>query len=499
MFSTMAHRSLATPHSHEVFGTRAALAGRQTLASWHSRFPSIIPHIREYLRRARSDGPATLSQHSPLFPILIIIRSLRWSSEGDDVADMLFPVVEPYLGSVEWQVREVAAQALSSLLSPAAALEKAKVTATRVSHDTDDYNTLHGRLLFLRRLISDVLSWSEAGDTDKKMLELRLRDALQVHVDARAVIPKEILACLNAYAAETSLVSPAFLPKAKRSALSFLARSTYTPGLDLLHDAAAQTVLLDATTSDAITLLAPTMAEDAQLAALDAIETHSRLQTTETLTALLRLCTAGAGAAVLTRAYAVLAAWPASPAADTAITALAEHLWRAVASRCVPLREAALVALGRVTAVAPLADRLRALADRLAAASDENKVRYDEGSKLTPSPSPAAQLRSRASRTSRPCLTTPESSPRRVQAFSRRSSGCSRTTMPTSAPAHRPSQAPAASGPLCSERLLRFGGLVLLTLLVRRSGASGCGKRHWRVPILVSWPLLQKADPRRRH
>lgn len=42
--------------------------------------------------------------HTPLFPMLIIIRSLRWSDKGGEVQDGLKGVVRPHLGSSERQV-----------------------------------------------------------------------------------------------------------------------------------------------------------------------------------------------------------------------------------------------------------------------------------------------------------------------------------------------------------------------------------------------------------
>ncbi|TXT12824.1 hypothetical protein VHUM_01225 [Vanrija humicola] len=368
LFSTLAHRSLATARYKEVFGTRNALAGRQTLAAWDGRYPEMIPYVADYLRRARKEGPATLTQHSPLFPILIIVRSLRWSPEGAQTADSLFPVVEPYLGSVEWQVRDVASQALSSLLSSSQALERAKVTATRVSHESKDFNTLHGRLLFLCRLISDVIYWDDVAAADKRILE---------GDSSTAVIPKAILDCVIAYANATTPSNPILVPGAKRVALNILQTpEPYRPGLDLLHQSAAACVLIEpAAPRDVAALLAPQIPEDAQLAALDKVEESSSLQTPEILTEVIRLTASENSNAVRTKAYDVLSAWAATPEADAGIAPLAGDILKVVKStRCVPLREAALPALGRAVAVSADSANLGALATILDKTSDENRV-----------------------------------------------------------------------------------------------------------------------------
>ncbi|KAL1406561.1 hypothetical protein Q8F55_008267 [Vanrija albida] len=377
LFSTLAHRSLATARYQEVFGTRNALAGRQTLAAWDGRYPEMIPYVANYLRLARKEGPATLTQHSPLFPILIIVRSLRWSPEGAQTADSLFPVVEPYLGSVEWQIRDVASQALSSLLSSSQALERAKVTATRVSHDSKDFNTLHGRLLFLCRLISDVIYWDEVAASDKRILELRLRDGLQAWGNSStAVIPKAILDCVTAYANATTPSNPALIPSAKRVALNILqTQEPYRPGLDLLHQSAAACVLIQPIVArDVVSLLAPQIPEDAQLAALDKVEESVALQTPEILSAVIRLSTLENSNTVRTKAFDVLSSWATTADASAAIAPLADAILKTVKStRCVPLREAALPALGRATAAGSDFSGLDALATILGKTSDENR------------------------------------------------------------------------------------------------------------------------------
>ena len=87
-----------------MYSSRAALEGRQTFAAWHAKYPRILPYITTYLRRCTAgevDGA-----HTALFPMLIILRSLQWSEEGerDGVQGELREVLEPYLGSREWQV-----------------------------------------------------------------------------------------------------------------------------------------------------------------------------------------------------------------------------------------------------------------------------------------------------------------------------------------------------------------------------------------------------------
>lgn len=376
LFSTLSHRSLGTARSQETAGTRAALAGRQTIAAWHKLYPSIIPQIADYLRKSYGQGPASLTEHSPLFPILIILRSLRWSPEGTRTAEYLYPVVERYLGSVEWQIREVASQALSSLLSPQRALEKAKVAATRVSHESDDHNLNHGRLLFLQRLFADVIIWSDVEDWDKTLLETRLRDALQAWVSCKApVIPRAILDCINEYSLQTEPLDTELLSDAKRAANEFLhTPADYAPGLDLLQASSTDTVLRGADAKDVASLLSISVPEDAQIAALDRLE-DAKLQSDETLNAVIALCRAKSSNSVRTRAFDVLSAW-SRPEADREIASLTDLLSRTVQStRSVPLREAALALLGRAivgTEMDP--QRLEWLASRVDVASTETKV-----------------------------------------------------------------------------------------------------------------------------
>jgi hypothetical protein len=248
-------------------------------------------------------------------------------------------------------VRAAAAQALSSLLSPEAGLERARVTATRISHASDEPNLLHGRLLFLRRLLEDVLDRADG-------IAPRLRDALGEK--AHPMISAAILDCVAAYVRLQDQADE-LLPAAAAAARHFLAASGV--GSDLLHTAAARVLIL---AGEPVSLLGPGVPEDAQLLALEALE-HSPA----TLEAVLRLAKKGSNA-VRTAALEALATWPEGGAEIASLRS--EMLRLAAHARSVPLKEAALGALGRAFASAPPEAEWDALAALVADAADENQV-----------------------------------------------------------------------------------------------------------------------------
>ncbi|CAK9780976.1 hypothetical protein CC85DRAFT_284619 [Cutaneotrichosporon oleaginosum] len=356
LFSTLTNRALSTSRPQDDSG-RAALDARQTLASWHQKYPNLLPYIIQTLRNVRGRGPLSLGEHSPLFPLLIIIRSLRWSVDGEALAASLYPAVEPFLSSREWMVRAAAAQALSSLLSPEAGLDKAKVTATRISHASDEPNLLHGRLLFLRRLLEDVVDRADG-------VAPRLRDALGER--AHPMISAAILDCVVAYGrvcptGKGSDESDGLLPAAAAAARGFLTARP-TVGSDLLHTAAARVLIL---AGETVSLLKPSVPEDAQLLALEAME-----HTPATLAAVIHLARRGSNA-VRTAALEALADWP-DCGAD--ILTLREEMLRLAAhARSVPLKEAALSAVGRAFASTPANAEWSTLAELVADAADESQ------------------------------------------------------------------------------------------------------------------------------
>ncbi|GMK53867.1 hypothetical protein CspeluHIS016_0104530 [Cutaneotrichosporon spelunceum] len=349
LFSTLTNRALTTTRPQNE-GGRAALAARQTLASWNKKYPSLLPYIAQTLRDVRGRGPLVLGEHSPLFPLLIIVRSLRWSVDGDALAATLYSAVEPFLGSPEWMVRAAAAQALSSLLSPDSGLEKARVTATRISHASAEPNLLHGRVLFLHRLLEDVVDRADG-------IAPLLRNAFaeKVHPMTSAAI----LDCVSAYLQISSDENKDELLRAAAAA-AHSSLTTQSIGSDLLHVAAARVLVL---AGEAVSLLEPNVPEDAQLLGLASLERNH-----ETLVAVTRLAKQGSNA-VRTAALKALADWPEG-AADGELRD--EMLKLAGRARSVPLKEAALASLGRAFVSSTWED-WDVLATHILAASDENQ------------------------------------------------------------------------------------------------------------------------------
>lgn len=366
IFSTLSHRSLNhAPRSQTEAGTRAALANRQTLASWVQRYPTLLPWIVDCLTRNSRAGPTSLGEHSPLFPVLIILRSLRWSPEGGSEAAQLCAIVEAYLSNADIQVRTVASQVLSSLVNPDQAVEKAKVTATRISHSSLDLNLVHGRLLYLQRLISDVIQWEKVSDDDKLILEDRMRESLWQQ--RNPIIVKTALDCVIAYSSQVTPVTPSIVSITKEIALSSLKRRK-APGSDLLCVSAAEALL----PSHLVELLSPSMPEEVLLMALRRIGTADH--TPPVLRAVIQLCQSPAGDGVHALAFDVIADWPSGPEFSEHETAIAEIVWkRYQKTRCVPLKEAALIAMSRVTPDQD-SERIAKLAELIAAAAAEHQV-----------------------------------------------------------------------------------------------------------------------------
>lgn len=149
--------------------------------------------------------------------MLIIIRSLRASDTGHSLQESLVPAVERFLGSREWQVRRVAAQALSSLLSHKQALFRA--TNWDVSTHTTSSNELHGRLQLLTRLIEDVIDWSKVDNLSKRQVERNLSLLLDRHGDSRlSDIFNTVVQCAGSYINRSESTNTALIDSTTRVA-----------------------------------------------------------------------------------------------------------------------------------------------------------------------------------------------------------------------------------------------------------------------------------------
>ena len=206
LFATLIHRSLNLAKSQDLFEYRINTATRQTFIAWHTKYPSILPYLTQYLQvnQPASSG----NKHSPLFPILIIIRSLRYSDAGSEIQKPLVPVVESLLGSREWQVRKVAAQALASLLSPQEALYRATNWTTSIKSAKGN-NEIHGRFMLLSLLFEHVIDWPKVDNLAKKQIEVHLVQARdQQGKSALLDISNAVIRCVATYLSATKSTNP---------------------------------------------------------------------------------------------------------------------------------------------------------------------------------------------------------------------------------------------------------------------------------------------------
>ncbi|ORY34822.1 putative death-receptor fusion protein-domain-containing protein [Naematelia encephala] len=356
LFSTLVHRSLTpTRGTQDLYASRATLATRQTLAAWHAKYPKIVPHITQHLRRAGSSlekgSVSALSRHSPLFPILIIVRSLKWSDRGAEVRVPLLEAVEPYLSNQEWQIRQVSAQAISSLLSPAQAVQRAK-GVTHAPLTQLRANAIHGNILLLRELVANVIEWSSLQEQERQKIEETLLMTLR-RSDPNTVSPlivKTALECVLAYRHQVSQCSAEVVDMAVRIARSVLRRPRLTPGYDLLVETAS---ILLADNDGTIELdLLLSSSEDACLICLNHLAESPDRLLAGTLRTVLKLATSpNSGEAIQIAALEALVSAPWEVAGDAnglkeveIVLSLLENSVQKTKS--VPLREAALPALG---------------------------------------------------------------------------------------------------------------------------------------------------------
>lgn len=110
LFSSLTLRSLASERgTQDFYRSREMLATRQPFHIWHTKYPSVLPFVVTFLQDSAANRSDKIrgTNHSALFPILVILRSLRWSEQGTAIQDALTSAIVPYLNSTEWQVRRL--------------------------------------------------------------------------------------------------------------------------------------------------------------------------------------------------------------------------------------------------------------------------------------------------------------------------------------------------------------------------------------------------------
>ncbi|WVQ79286.1 hypothetical protein IAT38_001382 [Cryptococcus sp. DSM 104549] len=359
LFSTLVHRCLSPPRGgQDYYRSRATLASRRSFSVFHAKYPLVLPFITDYLRSsANEDGKqGGTGKHSPLFPILIIIRSLKWSEKNTELPEKLVVAVEPYLSSREYQVRQVAAQALSSVLSPSAALDRA---LTILPHLSSSPNTTHGYLLLLRQLLENVIEWSSVPLASQEAIEGTLLSLVKEHVPGTCPpLTAEVLGCVEAYLAQVGVKNGELVDEVVSRAKQYLSTTepSFMPAEEFRLSACVSAVLAHSPgTDDLLKLLGPQASEPSNLLVLERLPSLPAPQTAEAFGRVLGLAVSpAAGEGVQEQALDVLAEteweggvlsrWESK--ASGGFEKVCGRLEEVVKGKCVPVKEAGLAALG---------------------------------------------------------------------------------------------------------------------------------------------------------
>ncbi|WVO23120.1 uncharacterized protein IAS62_004465 [Cryptococcus decagattii] len=363
LFSTLVHRCLAPPRGgQDYYRSRTTLASRKPYSLFHNKYPLILPFLMEYLTKGSDPDCQTRSRHSPLLPILIIVRSLKWSDKNAEMLSNLARAVEPYLGSREYQIRQTAAQALSSAISPSEALKRVLSIENYLSPSPEMINATHGYICLLRQLISNFIEW-ETVDAESlaRVDNILLRLVKEYIPETHPIITADIIGCVESYLMSTGVdkgplvteitcraqeymnwPSPAFVPaEAFRLVACTAALSTH---------AASPSIILS--------LLGSSSSEASNIYILEHLWHLQESYSPELLDRVISLGLRGkAGEGVQLKALNalseitwqsmdcdILAEWKEKGGRFETVCEALDRI--VINSKCVPIREAALVALG---------------------------------------------------------------------------------------------------------------------------------------------------------
>ena len=355
LFSTIVHRSLAPGRgTQDYYASKSTLASRQTLANWHNRFPSVIPYITQIISElsvSSASNSNSLNAHSPLFPNLIIVRSLRWSAAGAELAGKLVSAIKPLLRSKEWQVRRVAAQALSSLISPESAPE---IVLESISASPAGNNERHGLLLLSRHLVLDVVDWTSGEEARRAKTEHALRELLLSSESDTPLVAQAKIDLVTAYIGAAPAASNETISALLVCANRALSSKSSQPGHSLLIASASNAVLQYDLEEQTLARLLSNNDEDVHLPALaNAAALIRRGEVSQsTVDGIIGIVLKANAMAAQIAAFEALCDVPitsstllqCAPGISQKIMARAKDL--ALGSKCVPLQEAALALYG---------------------------------------------------------------------------------------------------------------------------------------------------------
>jgi hypothetical protein len=241
------------------------------------------------------------------------------------------------------QVRAVAAQAYTSLVSPDEALKL--ITARPPDHT--DLNAEHGQVLVVRHLISDVIDWSTVSATNQKYVEMLL--ILNIEQSAACFpIQSASIDCVEAYL-EAADPSQEF----RNRVMGYLKQPqdpsrAFPPGSSLLRETKARLKISDDESETSLSsLLCKSATEDEHLVALDTLLTATRAVSARIAVSILRLALSPTcGTAVQIAAFNVLGETFSLGTFGGLRSDILEEISHIATGHCVPLKEAALAALG---------------------------------------------------------------------------------------------------------------------------------------------------------
>ncbi|WVQ66397.1 uncharacterized protein L199_004577 [Kwoniella botswanensis] len=354
LFSTLVHRCLSPPRGgQDYYKSRSTLATRQSFSAFHSKYPSVIPFITKYLESHITKGSSG-NKHSPLFPILIIVRSLRYDDDSEELVKELRITVERYLSSQEYQVRQVAAQALSSLVPPGQSLNAALTIMTKP--EESDLNAVHGEVLYLKQLIANVIPWSDISSCSKRSFEDDLSTLVRRCVPGTCPpVTEAVLECVQLYNVNVKTTSSDIAKQTYSLVTTHLDNRgdiPFVPGEDARHNSSVKFVLSNQPTQELVLgLLSKSASEIDQTLVLEKLPSLPDLWTGEIFDAVLENALTGRGGdGVRVLALDALSEIKWSDIVlqgmDGKWKKVIERLRIVVESTCVPVKEAGLVSLG---------------------------------------------------------------------------------------------------------------------------------------------------------